>query len=130
MSGGIRLSPKHGVNPTIPLCFFCRVPKNEVILAGRLPGDVEAPHAVWDKRPCDECAGFMKQGVICLSVRDGESGDNPYRTGRFAVLTDDAIRWLIAPPELVAAVLKHRVCFIPDEAWAMLGIPASTEAPA
>ena len=45
MKDGIRLSPKHGVNPAVPLCFLCGQAKNEIVLAGRLPGDVEAPRA-------------------------------------------------------------------------------------
>ena len=61
MSDSIRLSEKHGVNPAIPLCFFCLKPKNEIIIAGKMRGeysDREAPqHAVWDMRPCDECKG-------------------------------------------------------------------------
>lgn len=41
----IKLSPKHGVNPTIPVCFFCGKPKNEIALMGRMGGkeDIEAP---------------------------------------------------------------------------------------
>ena len=39
----IRLSKEHGVNPAIPICYFCGEEKNEIVLAGRLPQDVEAP---------------------------------------------------------------------------------------
>lgn len=41
----IKISPKHGVNPTIPVCFFCGKPKNEIALMGRMGGkeDIEAP---------------------------------------------------------------------------------------
>ena len=86
---GIKLSPKYGLNCAIPLCFFCNKAKNEILLPGRLPGDVEAPrNAVWDKKPCQECAGYMQQGIILISVKDGESGagDNPYRTGGWCVV--------------------------------------------
>ena len=34
----ILLSPKHGVNPTIPVCFWCGREKNEVALMGYLKG--------------------------------------------------------------------------------------------
>lgn len=30
----IKVSPKYGVNPTIPVCFFCGKPKNEIALMG------------------------------------------------------------------------------------------------
>ncbi len=48
----ITLSERYGVNPAIPVCYFCNEEKAEIILAGRLPQDREAPrHAVWDKKP-------------------------------------------------------------------------------
>ena len=37
MSDSIKISPKHGVNPTIPRCFFCGKEKNMVALLGRIP---------------------------------------------------------------------------------------------
>lgn len=43
MSNSIRLSPKHGLNPSISVCFFCGEDKNEIILPGKLEGDAEAP---------------------------------------------------------------------------------------
>ena len=122
--GDLRLSPKHGVNPAIPLCFFCNEPKSEIILAGRLPNDAEAPsHRVWDHRPCDKCERLMKLGVILISTRDGESGRNPYRTGGWLVIKDDAIARLITDEKLRAAILAKRMAFVPDEAWDALGLP-------
>ena len=35
MSKGIKLSPKHGVNPSMDLCFWCGQPKG-LILCGRM----------------------------------------------------------------------------------------------
>ena len=46
MSKGIQVSPKHGLNPTIPVCFWCGKERGEVALLGRLPGDAEAPKNV------------------------------------------------------------------------------------
>ena len=118
---GIRVSERYGVNPAIPLCFFCNEPKNELILTGRLPGDAEAPqNKVWDKRPCDKCAGYMKLGIILISVRNGESGDNPYRTGRFCVIKEEAFRDLFSGAE---DALRRRVAFVEDETWALVGLP-------
>lgn len=134
MNDNIKLSPKYGVNPAIPKCFFCWKDKNMIILAGHIqekgpngrpiPGsDLEAPHGkVWDMEPCDECADYMKQGVILLSVKEEERTDNPHRTGGFAVVTDEAItRWL-GETETAKAVLQKRVLFVPDEAWDKLGL--------
>lgn len=120
----IKLSPKHGVNPAIPVCFFCNEAKNEIILAGQLQGDQEAPHAaVWDKRPCDKCKELMQQGVIFISVREGEQGANPYRTGGWVVVKEEAVRRIVQPTELLADILKSRVAFVPDEAWNKIGLP-------
>lgn len=86
--GNIRMSPKHGLNPAIPVCFYCMQEKNEILLPGRLnQDDDEAPrNVVWNMDPCSECKGFMQQGCVLISVRDGESGNNPYRTGGWAVV--------------------------------------------
>jgi hypothetical protein len=43
MKGDIKLSPQHGVNPSIGVCFYCGEDSGEIILPGRLKGDVEAP---------------------------------------------------------------------------------------
>jgi hypothetical protein len=124
----IRLSPTHGLNPVIPRCFFCGERKNEVVLPGLLEGDVEAPRdAVWDHTPCDQCQQYMREGIIVISVRDGESGDNPYRTGGWCVLTEAAVRRLIQPASLVDAIVKKRVAFVPDQVWDLLGLPRGVQ---
>ena len=40
-TNSIKISQKHGVNPTIPICFWCGKEKNEIALLGKLPGDAE-----------------------------------------------------------------------------------------
>ncbi len=124
MSNSIRLPPEQGANRVIPRCSICGDPKNEIILAGQLSDDQEATQsAVCDVRPCDTCRGYMAEGVILISVRNGESGDNPYRTGGWVVVTDDAIRRLISTPELRDDILKKRVAFLPDEVWDAIRLP-------
>lgn len=124
----ILVSPTHGVNPTIPVCFYCGEEKNEVLLLGRLKDDAEAPHhAVWDKEPCDTCKDHMRQGVILISVSDTSPEDdqeNPYRTGGWVVVTEEAIgRWLSKQPKLVNAICRKRVAFVPDAVWDQIGLP-------
>ncbi len=61
MSAGIKVSPKHGVNPTIPICFWCGEEKGEIALLGKLPGDAEAPrNMVLDYEP----SGRTKMAVL------------------------------------------------------------------
>ncbi len=116
----IKLSPKHGVNPAIPVCFYCGEDKNMLILAGRLPGDAEAPHrAVWDKEPCDKCQEHMKQGIILISVKEGSDHDNPYRTGGWVVIKEEAFDRIFGAEYRE----KTRVCFVNDRSWDMIGLP-------
>ena len=122
----IRLSEKYGVNPAVPRCYYCLEDKNEILLPGRLPGDVEAPQgAVWNKVPCDTCRGLMEQGILLISVDEAKSLDkgNPWRTGGWVVVREEVVRRLVQPPELVEAICKQRVAFVPDDAWDKLGLP-------
>lgn len=119
----LHLHPKFGVNPSLGLCFFCSKAK-EVILAGAFGGNEAPREAVWNKDPCDECQKLMAAGVMLISVRNGESGKNPYRTGHMSVVKDEAIHRLL-PPELVEDVIRKRVAFVVDEAWDALGLPIS-----
>lgn len=101
----IKLSPKHGVNPTIPLCFWCGQEKNEIALMGHIGDgrkgeDIEAPrNMVLDFNPCDKCLEQMALGVTCVEVVDippyenmPEFVDGYYPTGRWGVLTTDAVK--------------------------------------
>jgi hypothetical protein len=139
----IRLSEKHGINPAVGICFFCMKDK-DVILFGKMsaakkakmfpeeknydwqdPQDAEAPRRVCiSKEPCSECEKWMEQGVILISVdaKLSSSKEDPYRTGGWCVLKDEAIERMF-PPETAEDILKKRVCFIEDEGWEMLGLP-------
>lgn len=121
----IRVSPKHGLNPTIPQCFFCGELKNEIALLGKLKGDVEAPKSIcFDMEPCDKCKEYMGKGIILISVDPEKSPDpnNPYRTGGWIVVKDDYIT-RVFNPEVVKDVLDKRIAFMPDDAWDKLGLP-------
>ena len=101
MSNSIRLSEKHGVNPSLINCFFCGESKG-IALMGRLKGDAEAPHScVMDYEPCDKCKAMFEQGVLLIGVLDrqpsdgrppmtAEGGMSVYPTGAHAVITPDA----------------------------------------
>lgn len=104
MSRGIRISPKHGLNPCIPVCAFCGKEKNEIALLGRLKGDAEAPHnAIIDYVPCEECQANWSMGValICTSTSPQTEGQPPlteregvgiYPAGKYTVMTPDAVK--------------------------------------
>lgn len=126
--GGIRVSEKHGVNPSLMLCFFCGESVG-VALMGRLPGDKEAPRSgVFDMQPCDKCKEWMSKGIILMSVRAGEQpSSNPYRTGGWCVVTEEAFRRMFSGPEAESA-LKARWCFMDDQAWDQVGLPREVRA--
>ena len=94
---GIKISPKYGVNPTIPVCFWCGKQKNEIALMGRMKGDIEAPKSmVLDYVPCEECQNHMAMGVAILEASDhpNTEGQPPmqkgvYPTSRFVVVTTE-----------------------------------------
>lgn len=89
MSKGIKLSPKHGVNPSVTHCECCGK-EIGVALFGKLKGDEEAPRDV-AMGLCDDCQKVInQQGLMIIEVRDGESGKNPHRTGRLVGITKDA----------------------------------------
>ena len=85
----ITLSPKHGVNPSITHCECCGK-ETGLALLGKLKGDKEAPKNI-AMGLCDDCQKVIaQQGLMIIEVRDGESGKNPYRTGRIVGISKDA----------------------------------------
>lgn len=112
----IELSPKHGVNATIPVCFWCGKERNEIALMGRVRerdprtgkavrgSDVEMPmRAVLDYEPCDCCKEQFSQGVHIIECSldrvDGRpamtkdnKGHSMYPTGRFIVMKSEAAK--------------------------------------
>jgi hypothetical protein len=120
---GIRISPKHGLNPSMSVCFLCGGDKNEIIIPGMLKGDAEAPHkAVWNKEPCDKCKEYMNIGVMLISVKDKTDQENPYRTGNIVVIKADAAERMFGD-----SIKNQRAAFIEDELWDKLGLPKEIE---
>jgi hypothetical protein len=72
---------------------------------------------------CQQCGEWMRAGIVFISVRDGESGDNPHRTGKLAVIKEEAVRKMVQPPEMLASVLDKRMCYLEDTVWTHLGLP-------
>lgn len=123
MKKDIRVSPKHGLNPSLLQCPYCG-DEYGVALLGYLKGDIKAPGRVSTGEPCDKCIGYMKIGVILIEVDESKSPDknNPYRTGKIAVVKDEAVERMMNP-DMAIQVLRKRVCFIPSDVWDRLGLP-------
>ena len=125
----IKISQKHGVNPTIPICFWCGKEKNEIALLGKLSGDAEAPRSTWligDYEPCDACKELRKRGIDLIEATDhpiAHPKQPPYHgaypTGRHLILTEHGVRAIFSP-EVADDLCKRRVGFIDGETLAKL----------
>ena len=94
----VKISPKHGVNPSMGICFFCGEETGEIAILGKLPNDQEAPkYAILNYEPCTKCREQFEQGIAFIGVVDHVDDDRPeiaqnaYPTGSVLVLTRDAV---------------------------------------
>lgn len=133
----IRLSPKHGVNPSLGICFWCGGDDGTVVLLGKIIStgytDPKAPHrAVYSYEPCDTCKEQMARGVTIVEVTMTEPippippiQTNPqtlYPTGRWSVITEGAVkRWFSDP--ILSSILARRQAFMSVEMYEDLGFP-------
>lgn len=74
----------------------------------------------WSNRRCEACKGDGKGGHSFIP--------DPYRTGGFFVLKDDAIRRAIHPADMAEWALKYRWMFIEHKAAEMMGLFAIAKA--
>lgn len=58
-------------------------------MLGKLKKDAEAPRDIYQGL-CDDCQGVIDQGgAMIIEVKDGETGENPSRTGRIVGVSKD-----------------------------------------
>ena len=119
----IKISPKHGLNPCIPICFFCGKEKNEIALLGKLKNDEKAPRtAVLDYEPCDDCKEHMQQGITVIEtvhVWETNNGvpicEDLVPTGNWSVLRDTCELFDAAPNK--DSIMKSRRCIMDSETY-------------
>lgn len=120
--GDIKISPKHGLNPSLDLCLFCGESKGVAIL-GRLKDDAEAPRqAIFDHDPCNKCRELMETMILLVKVDHRSDPRNPTFMGHTAGVTEDFVRRVLQPESTVDAVLARRAAFVTDDVWKVLGI--------
>lgn len=117
MGKGIKLSAKHGVNPSITHCECCGKDTG-IAMFGKLKEDVEAPRDAY-MGLCDDCQKVIdQQGLMIIEVRDGEgekNSKNPYRTGRIVGITKDA-------KERMFKNINSSICYMEESMFgSMLG---------
>lgn len=100
MDKSIKISPNHGLNPTIPICFWCGKEKNEIAIMGKInKNDDKMPmHACLNYEPCESCRDKMNLGVTVIEATATPNvatnvpmQANAYPTGRWSVVTRDFI---------------------------------------
>ena len=95
--GGIRLSKKYGLNPSVQVCSCCGKDMNILLFGSSYKDEngkhTEAPMQIMTKEICEDCKKVIDNGGrFFIEVRDGESGNNPYRTGRLVALKEEACK--------------------------------------
>jgi hypothetical protein len=133
----LRLSSKHGANPSVQKCFWCGGDIG-VVLFGAMKGDAEAPRAVvLSYEPCDSCKAMMDRGVTLVEVTERPPLSNPgqdpiqanppaYPTGRWSVITREAAGRLFRPQALVDQVVKVGRAWLDVETYELLGLHDAT----
>ena len=132
-------------------CFFCGK-EDQILLetrfdpaTGHLRQTLPRDCGVVNMIPCHECEGYMKQGILLMSVRAGEMNvvekerydheiamkgerhprpfiPNPFRTGGWCVVKQEAVERMLVEP-LLSQVLRCRWCFVEDDVWNAVGLP-------
>lgn len=123
----INLSPKYGINPTVPICFWCNKEKNEIAVLGKLPNDTKAPDScLLDYWPCDQCETIMHRGIVLIGTTaqpfaDGRPPicDNVYPTGNWIVVKPDAI-YRIFDPHTATDIINKGWSIIEDDLLAKI----------
>lgn len=103
----IKISPKYGLNPTIPVCFFCGEDKNEIAIMGHVRekdadgkavrgSDVEMPmRTLLDYEPCDKCKEALKSGIAVIETVTTPTEypaitRGTYPTGKHVIIKEEA----------------------------------------
>lgn len=160
MGNDIVLSKKYGVNPSVTQCFYCGEDCGIALFGSgfRENGvEAEAPRniGVLDMTPCSKCEDYMKQGIIVISMRDGEAArieeqrldwkarfdalskydrkhdarpfiPEVYRTGLWTVIkADSRVFTDMNSAELRGSILRQRWTFMENGVVDKLGLGAA-----
>ena len=123
--------PKLGV--ALTKCYYCQEDSDILInktLTTQHAKRVEEAHGkVVDMVPCSKCQRHMKAGIIFITISNSQSDKdwhkekmpNPYRTGGWFVIRDEAVDRMPISDEFKMYILEKRWVFIEHEAAEKLG---------
>ena len=124
--------PRIGVALVKELCRCCtKEMDGPIVINSRLTESmakkVEDMHGKvtgFAEKPCDECQDLMEQGCILVTVDEKLTDDmnNPYRTGGFFVMKDEAIMRIFDVEMAESLVNKTRFGYIEHDAATQLGL--------
>lgn len=112
MSKGIRLHKEFGLNPTMPVCFWCGEETGEVALMGaHLKG--EAPRTmVVNLDPCEKCAAKWAEGIAIIEATE------PGRpTGRYMIATPISVSMIVTDSDTRERVLREKIMMVSVETF-------------
>lgn len=94
---GIHLSKQFGINPSIDTCFICGKETNLVLFGTSYKDEngktAQAPMKICTGDICDNCKQIIEEGgIFFIAVKDGERGNNPYRTGQITAVKEEAVQ--------------------------------------
>lgn len=126
----IRLHREHGVNPTMPVCFWCEKERGDIALLGAAYKGEAPRRMVLDYDPCDACLEQMQAGIVIIEIgpvddkRAPLDRKNPASTptGRWALVKREAVQsWVSAA--LWAEIESAGKVLMTAEQWDMIGLP-------
>lgn len=131
-------------------CFYC-LEGGDLLLHKHFKDISEIDGKVIHMEPCSKCKEYMQQGIIFITIDSAKSDPNwhvappdsrlpkvnqfgceipgsswgfipdPFRTGGFAVVKEEAVRRFTTEP-MLSTVLKHRWTFIEHEVAVQIGL--------
>lgn len=89
----IRVHPKYGLNPTVPVCFWCGEDTGEVALMGAAIKGKAPSKAIINYEPCAKCKMNMAMGLVVIECTSYQRDDHQvqmqpgaFPTGRWCVI--------------------------------------------
>jgi hypothetical protein len=121
MNKDISLHPKYGVNPSMGVCFWCGKDDGTVLLLGHNKGKEAPRRMVASYEPCPDCRDLMSKGITVMEAREPRDGSSePRPTGRWVVVSAEAIQRVITPPEFAEQIIAGKKTFCDVQAFTNL----------
>ena len=90
MSDSIRLHKKYGLNPTLPVCFYCGEETGEIALLGAGYNGEAPMHLCINVEPCPKCREKYKDYVLLVETTQNGAGERQ-PTGRWLAIRKECV---------------------------------------